>query len=354
MDLYTLCARIFGLISLAAFTSCSSGSSDDDLIINPRFSPAKKLMIRQQTKVASSAVKKIITLAYDCDKEFNNANANVLEIREYDDAGKVLTEEELYFNGIRKKKVEFFYDQAGNLTHQHLYNDDNTLLQKTYFNKLGFDTLTANYQKDGSLRNSIQKFLEYSPGGFVKSIQEIDDMGRTHSIVSFTFSDTLLIEEELATFNPLSGNPIGTELIKYNDRGDRAYMSSSTGSTIDEEVTMGYEYNEFGKIENARLFNKDGLLIREKNNSFYSGGTVKTITDTYFDPADGKAYQVYEEYYLEDGNLQSTFLKDSNGLTLRSSEFTYNEKGLLVETVEYDPGQVPDYLCTRLIYEFFD
>lgn len=354
MDFYTHCTRIFGFIGLAVFTSCSPGSSVDELDINPRFSPAKKLMIKQQVKVASSAVKKIVTLAYDCDKEFNNANANVLEIRGYDKAGKVLTDEELYFNGIRKKKVDFFYDQAGNLAHQHLYNDDNNLLQKIYFNKLGFDTLIINYQNDGSLRNSMQKFLEYSPDGFVKSIQEIDHMGRTHSLVSSTYSDTLLVEEEYTTFNPLLGNPIGTEVVKYNDKGDRAYMSSATGSTIDEEVTMGYEYNEFGKIENARLFNKDNFLIREKNNSFYSDGTVKSITDTYFDPADGSMYQVYEEYYLEGGNLQHTFLKDANGLTLRSSEYTYDEKGLLVETVEYDPGQVPDYLCTRLLYEFYD
>lgn len=354
MDFYTHCARIFGFINLVVFMSCSPSSSVDEPDMDPRFSPVKKRMIKQQAKVASAAVKKIVTLAYDCDKEFNEANSNVLEIRMYNEEGKVLTEEELYFNGIRKKKVEYLYDQAGNLTHQHLYNDDNNLLQKTYFNKLGFDTLTANYLNDGSLRNSIQKFLEYSPGGFAKSIQEIDNMGRTHSIVSFTYSDTLLVEEEFATFNPLSGNPVGTEVIKYNSRGDRAYMSSATGNTIDEEVTMGYKYNDFRKIENARLFNKDGLLIREKNNSFYSDGAVKSITDTYFDPAEGSMYQVYEEYYLEDGNLQSTFLKDAKGLTLRSSEFTYNEKGLLVETVEYDPGQVPDYLCTRLLYEFYN
>ncbi len=343
---------LLALCGLAALFSCTS-SSGKRIKADPRFAPEKKELLKQQAEVAANKVKLAVTYAYDCAETFNQSNAQVLEIREYDEQGKMTSDQERFFNGARKKKTRYFYDRKGNKTHQELYDADDKLLQKKYFNLLGYDTLISNFLPDGTPRSSTQKFIEYTPNGFVNTIQEMDHMGRTHSMLGFTYNDTLLVEQELNNFNPLTGNSVGTEIIKFNDKGDRIYMSTASGSTIDDEVNMAYKYNANGKIENARLYDKNGLLIREKNNTFFENGSVKTITDTFFDPATATITQVYEEKYLDNGKLASYQLQAADGGLLRSGEYSYDNKGLLVETVEFDPGQVPAHLCTKLAYEYY-
>jgi len=150
-----------------------------------------------------------------------------------------------------------------------------------------------------------------------------------------------------------TGKWVGTELIRYNDKGERESMSSSSTTNQEDAVRMEYDYNDLGKIENARLFSKDGFLIREKKNTFYKNGNPKQILDYYMDPGTSTVYQVYEENYLESGELASYYLKTSNESISQSGEFVYDER-LLKESIEFNLAQQPAYLCTFLIYEFYD
>lgn len=313
-------------------------------------------MIKEEVEVAGTRIKKAVTYVYDCASEFDQRTARVLGIKEYNEKGNLLNVQEFFHTGTSKNQTTYSYDQHGNVVSQQIHDPKGNLTRKRYFNKLGYDTLVSNYLADGTPQTTLQKFLSYTPEGFVQTVKIMDEMGRTHSVLSLEYRDTLLLEETFTSYNLLSGNPLGTEVIRYNEKGDRAYMSTASGSgeTIDDEVSMEYRYHQNGKIENARLYNKDGLLIREKNNTFYSNGNVKSIVDNHYDPLEGTVTQTYEELYLENGKIGSYSLKDANGGVRRSGEYTYNDKGLLLEAIEFDPGQTPAYLCTRLAYEFYN
>lgn len=344
------------LLSLSAtlIGSCTDTSTNRKIDIDSRFSEEKREELKQQFEIAELKIKKSSTYLFDCQSDAPEANAILIEEVEYDKDGRVLKSAEYHYTGRPRSATRHFYGPDGNKTYQNLYNDSDAVIQTKYFDQLGYDTLTRNFMEGGAIRNEMHKNVIVNDQGYPVKVEEKDHLGRLNTVVTYSYNDDLdLTEESFTRYNLIGGDEVGTQVIQYNTHGDRQYMSSSANGVIEDEVSMEYEYNGFDKIENARLLNKDGLLIREKVNSFYSSGEPKHILETRYDPLTGEATQTYEENYSDNGKLLSFYLKDRNGAIVKSGEYTYDGK-LLLETIEFDQSQNPAYLCTFVRYEFYN
>jgi len=333
--------------------ACSSLPGDSGVSLDPRFSAQKKEMIKYQAEMASQKVKKASTYLHDCESASPKTENTLLEVKEFDRDGRITSRIEFYYNGIPKRTLKYFYGPEGDLAFQNLYNAENNVIQTTHFNRIGYDTLTSNFLDNGNVRSTMQKNLRYNGDGFVVEMEEKDNLGRTHTISTLEYSDTLKVKEEMTRIDAETGKWIGTETTRYNSMGEKEHMAMSSTTNDEDEVRMEYDYNKQNKIEGARLFDKDGFLIREKSNTFYGNGNPKQIVDTYMDPGTSQVYQVYEENYLESGVLASYYLKTSTGGITQSGEFTY-QGVLLKESIEFNQAQQPAYICTFIEYELYD
>jgi hypothetical protein len=352
MKLASIIRYSFSLVLFPLLFSCGGLSTQGDEAIDPRLSPEKKEVLKYQREIASLDIRKITTYLYDCESTEPRSRSTVLEEREFDEEGRLLKQAAYEYSGELRSRTHYFYGPEGDKTYQNLYNLNNIVIQTKYYDKLGYDTLTTDFLENGQVRSEMRKIVTLNPDGFPIKIEERDNLDRTHTVAIYSYKDEILQEETFTRFNVVSGDEVATQVIQYNEFGDRIYMSSSTASIIEDEVSMEYEYNKHNKIAHARLLNKDRLVIREKINSFYGDGTPSHISDYHIDETTGDTTRVYEENFNDSGKLVSYYMKAAAGNITQSGEFTYDKKKLL-DAIEFNQEQNPNYICTYLEYEYY-
>lgn len=340
-------------LALGGLLSCDYLTGKKKPEPDPRFSQEKKSLVEYEAEISSLKVRKATTYLFDCQSANPRVENTIIEEREFDRDGRMTKRTEYHYSGVQKSSTSYFFGPDGNKTYQNLYNARNAVVQTKYFDKFGYDTLTRNFIEDGSLRNEMNKLITRNPDGYPVKLEEIDHLQRTHTLATFSYNNNVLAEETFTRFNVVSGDEVATEVIQYNEQGDRAYMATSTSAIIEDEVSMSYVYNEDGKIASARLLDKYGLLMRDKVNTFYDNGEPRSIVDIYLDPSTADTIQVYEENYNESGKMLSFFMKEPSGRIKQSGEYTY-DKIKLEEAIEFDPSQSPPYVCTFIDYDFYN
>lgn len=340
----------FFFLLLAA---CSGSEQVVDEEIDPRFSAEKKEMVKYQQEIASQHLKKATTFLFDCEAENGKEQGSILEEREFDPDGRLTKKTEYHYSGELKSRTSYVYGPAGDKTYQNLYNERGAVIQTKYFDAMGYDTLTRNFLETGQIRNEMRKLIKRNSDGLPVSIEERDNEDRKHSLTTYSYAGNKVLEETFVRFSAVSSDEVATQVIQYNEFGDRVYMSTSTASIIEDEVSMEYEYNKWNKIGRARLLDKNGMLIRQKVNTFYDDGTPSQVSDFHFDPETGETLRTYEENFNESEKLVSYYMKGAAGNITQSGEFTYDGKKLL-ESIEFNQEQAPNYVCTYLSYEYYN
>ncbi len=342
---------IFLLNAVFGIVSCSDSTKNEDAL-DPRLSSEKKEMLEYQKEIASMGIKRSSTYIYDCESTDSKTARNLLEDRVFDIEGRMTEKTSYQYSGELKSRAVYVYGPEGHKAYQNLYNGRNVVIQTKYYDQLGYDTLTRNFIENGQVRNEMRKLISLNSEGFPVKIEERDNLGRPHSIITFAYDGETLLEETFTRINAVSGDEAATQVTQYNEHGDRIYMATSTASIIEDEVSMEYVYNEFDKIANARLLNKDGLLIREKANTFYDDGIPRHIWEISLDPIAGDTIQTYEENFNRYGKMLSYYVKGASDNITQSGEYSYDDIQLL-EAIEFTQSQTPNYICTFIEYEYY-
>lgn len=348
-----LLAHIAVGLAATSVWACSSFSGKGEPDTDPRYSQEKKDLMEYEAEISSLKVRKATTYLFDCQSTNPRVENTIIEEREFDRDGRMTKRTEFHYSGAQKSSTSYFFGPDGNKTYQNLYNARNAIIQTKYFDAFGYDTLTRNFLEDGSLRNEMNKLITRNSDGYPVKIEEVDHLQRTHTVATFSYNNNVLAEETFTRFNVVSGDEVATETIQYNEQGDRAYMSTSTAGIIEDEVSMSYVYDDNGKIAAAKLFDKNGLLMRNKVNAFYKNAEPRSIVDVHLDPSTADTLQVYEENFNENGKLLSFYMKEANGRIKQSGEYTY-DKIKLEEAIEFDPTQSPPYVCTFVDYDYYN
>ncbi len=291
----------------------------------------------------------------------------------YDDNGKpfkfgksakqaeVKSYEITYLNdkGKTKRKNAFQLNNAGNIVYQVLYNAKGTVKRSTY----------SSYINDTLLTNRFT----------------LDKNGDTTSKSIYTFERGKMISSTVSY-----GKKTTAYFYTYDKSGNRtSYTYKRNGLT---KLTIKYEYDETGKLMKQSTYDKQNKLTAVVNYECnYQGEKQKKVEQSKVcmrkDALPNGGYVVYNDYTNPKGKLMrsvSTYDSDSNLVQIQSydskskllstsnytydatgnctqhkyaykktifqSNYTYNEKNLLIEYTNRKQNQVDGLVKYTYVY----
>lgn len=237
----------------------------------------------------------------------NDGVGNPIEILDYDYKMKDI-----------EHKTLLQYDKIGNLIKQSIYDDSDSLSEKSIYeyndkkneiksNSYKYDFLFFKYSYQYDNKNHVIEKTVYENGKDIvrKTLYEYDYAGNKTKETIYTLND----EEDLAVDN--------RKLFKYdkaNNLIEEIHISDG------KEYKTTYEYNENGKLSKEISSEREILYSYDKNNK---------VTKTCI-RENKKPWWKEEEFYDNNGNkISSIHYDDMNKINNRYF-YRYNEKNQMV------------------------
>jgi len=204
----------------------------------------------------------------------------------YDDKGRKIEQRELYeaggyaairfeYNEEGKILTELFVDDEEEVSGkvQYNYDDKGNLLAKIEYDGNDFTTpwISTNYKYDDK-NNVIQKNDNFSEEPPTTTLFEYNDKDELdYAKVFYTDNNALIIEQ--TTLEDDDGNIIGMEILdhKRNTKKENIVKKNDKDQMIEEEVFINDTLNSTTKIN----YNEKGDIIEEKNLSSVQNGYMQ-------------------------------------------------------------------------------
>ena len=297
-------------------------------------------------------------VAYDFDgnilyEERTDGEVTMRRCYIYNEAGQ-LVREEAYVNGqLQPERVEYTYDEAGNLAGKFGYRND-MLVAKILYDADGKVITNLEYDEEGNPYWGVETILDAAGkpvekiqyhGGKEKDVIRYDANGRESSVTSYDYTGQISRTREY-TYDEV-GNKVQeytcyadgrTCLETYNSNGDLIKMVNDEG-----DWRWEHTYDDRGNELSYYRYRQDVLV--EWNVYTYNDANKMTSAVYYGENYNGeigfdsKHLYFYDEknlmirlesYYEENGQVPDnveTYTYDANGNMLNS--YTYEKDGSL-------------------------
>ena len=210
----------------------------------------------------------------------------------YDDKGKKIEQRELYEGG-GYAAIRFEYNEAGKVLSelfvddeeeisgkvQYTYDDKGNLLDKTEFDGNDFTKpwISTSYKYDDK-NNVIEKNDIFSEQPPTRTTYEYNDAGDLdYAKVFYTDNNDVILEQ--TTLEDDDGNIIGMEMLyhKQNLKKESIIKKNDKDQLIEEEIFMNDQLNAAVKMS----YNNHGDLVEEKNMSIVGNGFMQWTAKSF-------------------------------------------------------------------------
>ncbi|MDP4267800.1 MAG: hypothetical protein Q8880_10265 [Bacteroidota bacterium] len=288
----------------------------------------KKEFKEERDKIKFFGIKSCTTFDYDSNSSKKDTNRTKEEKKVYDINGNII--EDIFYNtdGSVYNRNVFFYNKDQNETEHVIYNSMGNII----------NTISTTYDDNGNK-------IEVNNYGLNKKI-EYQEKNRydkkNHRIESMIYNSDGTVN---LTSSKYDNKGLEIENIEYKSDGsiDTRYVYNYD---INRRLIESISYNQDGDIQNDIVYKYDKNGNEISNVNYDKTKRIAMSVETSYD-SKGRVIQIITKN--EDGSIEKENTKydsDSNPTekitfknNVESSKliFKYNNKGLLIETVEVSP-----------------